>query len=533
MKKLKRETRFYIFMLAATIFLVVLSVYQARVNLYDPDMETARKKISIERVEQLNEMTRDYYFSEDTLEPTYSGFMFYANHKFVRVYADEKLIYANENKHTLLGNTTGAVWYFVEIPQGTKEVRVQVEAAYSIVKDEVLTFYQGNGVEMFGELLRESILSLFVSGTVIILGIFMLSYWFVMSGKVKVGKALLFLGFFAVLMGTWSVGETNIVMLLVGNHVALSFMAFVLLMLMQIPFVLFAYHFMEARDKWLHRIVIGIQCSSMILQLTLHFSGIAELKETAVVTHVTLVLAVLYYLYTVVSKYRRDGLTKKIKVSLVGFLVLAIAATGDIYTYYMGTRMVDAFGRIGILCYIALLGYEVSSNSLATIEAGRKAAIYKELAMKDILTGTFNRNAYHKDTYARKNLKDVLVLTMDLNDLKYCNDTFGHAAGDRYIVDSAAIITNVFGKYGKVYRIGGDEFCVLAENGSMCNAERLIEQMRAEEIRYNASSENVILALACGYATFDPSKDEDIEDTRSRADAMMYENKRNLKIKIV
>ncbi|MGN0350591.1 MAG: diguanylate cyclase domain-containing protein [Roseburia sp.] len=529
MRKLGKETGFYFFILGITLFLVVLSVFQARVYLYDPGAQTERKEKVPERVEQIDEITQEYYFSEGEIDETNSCLLFYANHRFVWVYADDVLIYARENGQTIFGNTTGSIWYFVEIPETTKEVKVRIESAYSVVKNEKIEFYQGNGVQMYGELLKESILSLFISGTVVILGVLMLCYWFVMKRREKVGEALLFLGLFAVIMGIWSVGETNIVMLLSDNHVAVSFMAFIWLMLMTIPFVLFVYYFMEAEDKWLHRILIVLGCCSIIVQLGLHFSGVAELKEIAFVSHIMLALGIMYFLYTIVSKYRKEGCSKKVKISLVGFLVLAVSAVGDIVTYYMGTRMVDAFGRIGFMCYIALLGYEVASNSLVAIDEGRKAKIYKELAIKDLLTGTYNRNAYHNDTYGRINLKNLLIITFDLNDLKFCNDTFGHAAGDKYITDAAELIRNVYGKYGKVYRIGGDEFCVLVENEKQCDMEQLMGQMREEEKKYNQKSQNISMALACGYAFFDPTRDEDLEDTRNRADVMMYQNKKETK----
>lgn len=533
MKKLNKATRFHVFLFVTIVFLILMGVYQGRIYFTEHEEETVRKKIACSQIEQVDELTRNYFLPKEEFEESNTCLLFYANHKFVKVYNGEELIYSNEGQTSFLGHTTGSVWYFVDVPYGTEDIRVQIRSAYPVVKNEEIIFFQGNGVEMHKELLKESILALFVSGTVIILGIFMSCYWFVMTNRVKVGKALFYLGLFAILLGGWSVGETNVMMLLVENHTLLSFLAFFLLMVMQIPFVQFVYYFMESKDKRLHGTILTLQVGFMALQLVLHFSGMVELKESAVITHVMILLAVAYFCVLVISQYRHNGMTGKVKISLAGFCVLAIATIGDICTYYMGTRMVDAFGRIGFLCFVALLGYEVSSDSLEILEAGRKASIYKELAMKDLLTGTFNRNAYHRDTMNQEFPKDTLVLTIDLNNLKYCNDTFGHAEGDRYIMDSASIIMDVFGKCGNIYRIGGDEFCVLAKPANVRNVEKLIEQMRKEEMRYNAKASHAILALACGYAFFNPEEDRDIEDTRKRADDRMYENKRMTKMKIV
>ena len=54
----------------------------------------------------------------------------------------------------------------------------------------------------------------------------------------------------------------------------------------------------------------------------------------------------------------------------------------------------------------------------------------------------------------------ISVIMCDLNGLKKVNDSYGHEAGDKYICDSAEVLTSCFGKEN-VYRIGGDEFTVI------------------------------------------------------------------------
>ena len=117
----------------------------------------------------------------------------------------------------------------------------------------------------------------------------------------------------------------------------------------------------------------------------------------------------------------------------------------------------------------------------------------------------------------------------DLNNLKKCNDTLGHMEGDRYLTDSADLIKKIFEGYGKVYRIGGDEFCVIMKNSSEEEIEGLIRMLMQEESVYNESSEMVCMQIAAGYARYDPRLDADLDKTRSRADMLMYENKKWLK----
>jgi diguanylate cyclase (GGDEF)-like protein len=126
-------------------------------------------------------------------------------------------------------------------------------------------------------------------------------------------------------------------------------------------------------------------------------------------------------------------------------------------------------------------------------------------------------------------LQDVLLLTCDLNNLKQCNDTLGHAYGDQYITDSATILKKVFSQYGKIYRIGGDEFCVIIPDRQNCNMESLLATLTEEQRIYNTHSPVIHLQIACGYAEFDAKTDTTMEDIRNRADERMYEHKKLLK----
>jgi diguanylate cyclase (GGDEF)-like protein len=120
-------------------------------------------------------------------------------------------------------------------------------------------------------------------------------------------------------------------------------------------------------------------------------------------------------------------------------------------------------------------------------------------------------------------------VTFDLNNLKKCNDTLGHMAGDQYISGAAEIIRNTFGKAGETFRIGGDEFCTILQNAKESDIPAYLMKMRELEQVYNQKNELVTMRIACGYAVFDAEQDRNLEDTRSRADARMYRNKKELK----
>lgn len=153
----------------------------------------------------------------------------------------------------------------------------------------------------------------------------------------------------------------------------------------------------------------------------------------------------------------------------------------------------------------------------------------KSEAMQDALTGVKNKHAYLE---AEKSLNHRIddgsspafaVVILDLNDLKKVNDEQGHQAGDQYLRDACRIICNVF-KKSPVYRIGGDEFAVIAQNDDYGNIDALMEVMNV----HNAEAvKNGGIVIACGMSRFD--QDSSVAAVNGRADQLMYENKRILK----
>jgi diguanylate cyclase (GGDEF)-like protein len=92
------------------------------------------------------------------------------------------------------------------------------------------------------------------------------------------------------------------------------------------------------------------------------------------------------------------------------------------------------------------------------------------------------------------------------------------------------MLKKIFSPYGKVYRIGGDEFCIIIpEYHKKCNIHQLLDALTEEQRIYNTSSEFILMQIACGFAEFDPEKDSNMEDIRIRADKHMYHHKKDLK----
>jgi diguanylate cyclase (GGDEF)-like protein len=151
----------------------------------------------------------------------------------------------------------------------------------------------------------------------------------------------------------------------------------------------------------------------------------------------------------------------------------------------------------------------------------------KRTAYVDSLTKLYNRAAFDKDRKKAK-LKNTGIIMLDVNNLKRTNDTFGHKEGDKLICYAADYIRMLFGKFGKCYRLGGDEFVILLQD--IDNEKEILQA--TNDLNPTLEKNNTLVfpvIVALGYAKYDEMLDADLDSTLSRADELMYKNKKLLK----
>ncbi len=148
---------------------------------------------------------------------------------------------------------------------------------------------------------------------------------------------------------------------------------------------------------------------------------------------------------------------------------------------------------------------------------------YIHLAKIDPLTGLLNRQGYYQDLSTDE--KDITgVISVDMNELKYLNDNFGHEAGDKALKVIGDVLKKDCAKGGVVYRVGGDEFVIVCHRLSEEAHRTMIENMRE-------SFAKTPYTCAFGYAMRSPG--ESIDAVLSAADAKMFEDKAAFKNEIL
>ena len=154
----------------------------------------------------------------------------------------------------------------------------------------------------------------------------------------------------------------------------------------------------------------------------------------------------------------------------------------------------------------------------------------RALSLTDELTGLCNRRRFFVLTeqclkVAVRNKKRPLLLFIDMDDLKWTNDHYGHHEGDQALIGLATILKKTFRESDIIARIGGDEFVVLLESTDE-SSEAMISRLHENVRDYNAKRSQHILSISLGTAYFDPEHPVSIDEFLAKADALMYAEKR-------
>ena len=225
-------------------------------------------------------------------------------------------------------------------------------------------------------------------------------------------------------------------------------------------------------------------------------------------------------------------------LALSGIWFLSDSALAQEYTSFPAlTGMIPFYGTIfevGVLIFEQLLLTSIFVNLVEQAKTRSELEVYERLLKEDRMTGINNRTAFEEQLQDiedhAQDYDNAALIFMDVDGLKNTNDLYGHNAGDELIISAALCIKNVFATYGKCYRIGGDEFCVLIFD-SIENMDELLKQMDQEIIKYNRNNRYYLsITRGVSFLKDTEGKQKKISDWKYEADQDMYCNKKRRNI---
>jgi diguanylate cyclase (GGDEF)-like protein len=188
------------------------------------------------------------------------------------------------------------------------------------------------------------------------------------------------------------------------------------------------------------------------------------------------------------------------------------------YFDFSFTPLLDQFQRqVGHL----MIFHEISDRKRVEEEL-------RELSNTDALTHLSNRRKFYEEMQeeierSRRYNSPLSLLMIDIDRLKWINDTFGHLAGDEALRQAGRLLHDLR-QTDRPARYGGDEFVVLLPSTALPEAEQTARRLQ-EALEHVTISEDVHLRLSAGVAELQPEDDAQGKSLLARADAAMYKAK--------
>jgi len=176
-----------------------------------------------------------------------------------------------------------------------------------------------------------------------------------------------------------------------------------------------------------------------------------------------------------------------------------------------------------------------SKKRLDTLE--KQQAHLQEIAMKDQLTGLYNRHFMMEAgpkaiKQAHRHQQPLSMLVIDLDKFKYVNDTHGHATGDIVLESIGATLSNKCRAEDLACRFGGEEFVLILPHCDLNSAEIIAEKLRTT-IEKSCPAGLIITASIGVSHLFINDKNDTVASLFSRADAGTYQAKANGRNQVV
>lgn len=518
------STAIAIYTVTALLF-VVFAVYMLAFK--DNNVYSARQVGSYKTVDNYSEaiiedssapigIRREYSWQIDKIDNNESCLMFYLVHSYAEVRFDGKLIYRlSTDENTAVCKSPSSNWVIVPLyPSDVgKKVTITVTPVYKSVENRKIEFIIGSRYAVFMHRLKLDLPLIILSALCIIMGILLIivQMCFVMNKRTS-SLDMLYLGIFALLLGIWRITDTRLSPIMFIHHASsLGYISLSALFIMAVPLMLFVYERHADKFRVFPKLTVIATCAVSAFCLVCQVFGIEELRETLVLYHIMLILDIVVLLVISCVDARMGAKDR----NTIIFVILIISGSVLDLTYYYinATSQGVVFTIIAFLVYAF---YLFTDNILAT----------QRRAYVDVNTRLYNKP--HWEELINDSIppdEPIGVMMIDLNRLKYINDTYGHATGDKIIVKFSEILRDNFSSGEFLCRWGGDEFAGVVRNADRQKMESYASAIYADVEDYNSSGVTPKIYFACGYALSAEFPDISRNKLLTKADERMYINK--------
>ena len=454
------------------------------------------------------------------------------------VYVNQTLIGRIEMKRIEDGRTPNSRYAFVSLPQdcvgSTLSIRYYFDGKGAQTK--ITPPMYGDMTDLYFTLLLENLYPLTIGIFLVVFGIYFLIISVSVSVLIPELMGQIVSAVLSIVFGVWVFGTFRIAFLFMRSEypstvtyvLFMQFLPLLYLLLMQV-------HPVKHRKLFYGLFIITTILSEAMALC--HMTGLSHLSRMRIVTYVLSVIFMLFLLYTDFEDIRNKNDDFLNILQMSGFTSAVVLAFSSmmIYLFTSFTRreppshLIYTVYATGCL-FLVLTRYLIFLILLSRAEGQRvEFESLSRIANTDILTGVYNR-IFCEDRFRwldQSDQKNYTIVSLDVNHLKYVNDTFGHTKGDALLISFSEILKASFPETAWVCRVGGDEFAViLPDRYDSVQLDSFIEKMNSRLGKLDETDPVIPHSVAAGYAQKREMPERSAHEILLAADQRMYDNKR-------
>ena len=484
-------------------------------------------------------ISKNIFVNSDEMSLMFKSFL-----TSVAIYMDNELVYTYGLDYLQNDGFVPKKYNIVTLGNtGYHDISIKYIVGENNFADKFPAIYYGTKHEMLSYFFEYKRTSFFIGAFLIVYSFLSFSLWIYLHCINKSSSQLIIGAVFSLMLGFY-VYAYNDITCIIDNHAMLfSVSEYVDFYLMPLALTILLYSLHSNAGQRRQKFFIGLNIVYPIVFIDMHIYDYIHIQRFLPIVGVIAVvetICLIPILVTSVIEKQKERMEQEYDANvdsevylIIGAIVLMIFSLLELIalrlykvnevitkpSLFMSFNFID----LGMLFFMMCHFIYYFMNSIDHMNESRIKSQLEGLAYKDALTGLMNR-ARCSQFYATLS-GNYAVVSLDLDRLKYVNDTLGHLEGDRMIKAFATLITEAFEGASLIGRTGGDEFIVVFENPTADVCDKSIRRLEAGMDRFNKSDGTFFLSASCGYAYSYEVNSKKYKDVFYLADQRMYKVK--------
>lgn len=445
-------------------------------------------------------------------------FILYTAQHYADVYIDGKQVLdTDKNKSERIYHGSGGKWVYIPInlQEEKTQLRVVVKPIYRNAINRQVEFFLGDPISLFRNVRAADTVNISISVVGIFFGLGLLSFWF---GALFLRKRNLnYMRYLGVLLLLLSIcrlsGMRSSSIILPFSSIVFGYIFNFSLIMAWMTFDRFIdSRYDDYSNKWFYVLRI---CNLAIafFVLILHLSGVLGMRSMMLVVHIGILVDLAVVGVVAYCQMKRNP-KRHTRVDFAWGMTLTLGVIVDLACLY-----VQGAPRSIFFTFFVFLFYVVY------IFVGYLCNLQKSVYL-DVLTRLLNRRGWEqKAAQIDMDKTDYGLILFDMDNLKITNDSIGHHAGDRLLIEFSRLLKRVMPEEWDIFRIGGDEFLVVVPENDCVKIPSIIEKLELYVGANNRNVKKIHMSYSLGIAVSKDYPDKDLTGVLAVADNMMYLNK--------